>query len=324
MKMKIKKNKRAVFFTFIAMFIVVLVVAVVSTRDSYRYREKSRAVTARIRTMNNFIDDFEKDLDREIYIGGYRSLLSMNAYIRQIEDYVEDFDAIFEEILVNGTANGTSMDLMSQDTKGASINSWLARLNDEAAEQNINVDITVNDVTVTQENPWAVIINFESTVVIDDIKSLASWNFDKVYTREISIIGFEDPLFTVGTYDEVISLINVTPISSLDFVTGGGDATNLNTHLLGDYYVNNPDAPSYLMRFEGNFSPSPYGIESLIDITALDAPDPDKSVVDHVYFDTTNPTVYCNVSGGVPSWFKIDIDHYDFYEIDNLTSVVCS
>jgi len=321
--MKIKKNRRGVFFTFIAMFIVVLVVAVVSTRDSYRYRERSRAVTARIRTMNNFIDDFEKDLDREIYIGGYRSLLSMNAYIRQIEDYVEDFDAIFEEILVNGTANGTAMDLMNQETQGASIKSWLTRINDEAAEQNIVINLTVNDVLVIQENPWEVIIKFNSTVVIGDFKGLASWNFDKIYEKEISIIGFEDPLFTVGTYDEVISLINTTPISNLDFVTGGGDATNLNTHLLGNYYVNNSEAPSYLMRFEGNLSGSPFGIESMIDITELDVPNPDKSVIDYIYFGTTNPTLYCNVSG-MPSWFKIDEGHDELYEVDDLASTVCS
>ena len=81
-------NKKGVFFTFIALFIIILVVAVVTTKDTYRYRERSNAISSRVKTMNNFIQDFEEDLERELFIGGYRALISMNSYVRQIQDKI--------------------------------------------------------------------------------------------------------------------------------------------------------------------------------------------------------------------------------------------
>lgn len=310
-------NRKGVFFTFMAIFIMILIVAVVTTKDKYRYREKASAIAARVETMNNFISDFEKDADRELYIGGYRALLGMNSYIKESEDYIHDFDSVFREVIVNGSVNGTDIPLMSQGSQGADITSWLGRINEEAAKLNLVVSTEVNDVRVIQESPWSVKIILNLSVRISDIKDIAEWDYEKILTKEFSIIGFEDPLYIVG---RSTNLINITP--DLDFVDDGDPAV-LNNHLLNSYYVSQPAAPSFLMRFAGNLTPSPYGIESMVNLLEVPGSPLRKSVIDYIYFSDNTTTDYCDASG-METWFRIDSSHMAFYEANDLNMTICT
>lgn len=329
-------NKRAVFFTFIALFVIILVVAVVTTRDTYRYRERSNAISSRVRTMNNFIQDFEEDLERELFIGGYRALISMNSYVRQIQDYVTDIDDTFTEILVNGTADdgNITMTLMKQETQGADINSWVARVNEEAAKMNIRTSVKVNKVTIQHVTPWVVEVKLNATVNISDVKGLASWVFDKGYEQQFSIVGFEDPLYTVETADKVTNLINITP--NMTFVDSNNDTGVLEEHLLKSYYINNIDAPSFLMRFEGDFSASPFGIESMVNVEELFEQGlfvKNRSVIDYLYFGNSSSTGvgkdYCDFTDldiDVRELFRLERvpdDHLVIYGVKNLTKSPC-
>ncbi len=317
------KSKKGVFFTFIALFMIILIISYVTTKENYRYRERSSAISMRIKTMNKFMQDFEEDINRELYIGGYRALISMNAYVKLIQGYVPEVNQVFAEILVNGTANGTTMDLMSQETQGADITSWLARINEESSKLNIYVNMYINKIEVSQVSPWDIEIQLNATVNISDQKNLASWNFNKIYARQISILGFEDPLYTVGTADRVTNLINISPYT--EFVIGG-NPSNLNDHVTNSYYVTSTQSPSFLMRFSGELSASPYGIESMIypeEIGAQTAIKP-RSVIDYIYFgNQTTVGDICNVTNTV-SRFRIDAVHESFYEVDELNSTGCS
>ncbi len=326
------KQKKAVFFTFAAVFMVIILVGIITASNSYRYREKSLTISSRIRTMNNFITDFEKDIDRELYIGGYRALISVNAYMRILQGYVPDLDSSFTEILMNGTANGTTMSIMKQkdgiDTeKGADIKSWLSRVNEEASKMNIQIEITMNDISVVHSSPWNVTVSLNTTVNITDRKGLASWLYTKVYSIDFPILGFEDPLYVAATSDRMSNTINITP--DFDFVNDStGTAANLNTHILQSFYINSTKAPSFLMRYSGNFSNSTYGIESMVNLDDYFAQFgyfKARSVIDYIYFgnQTFLPNSnYCDVTG-VPSWFRIDGDHITLYEVDKLNKTAC-
>ena len=329
-------KRKAVFFTFIALFVIILVVAVVTTRDTYRYRERSNAISSRVRTMNNFIGDFEDDLERELFIGGYRALISMNSYVRQIEDYITDVDDTFTEILVNGTADdgNITMTLMKQETQGADINSWVARVNEEAAKMNIKTSVEVHKVTIRHVTPWVVEVKLNATINISDVKGLASWVYDKEYEQQFPIVGFEDPLYTVETADKVTNLVNITP--NMTFVDSNNDTDVLEENLLKSYYINNTAAPSFLMRFEGDFSPSPYGIESMVNVEELFEQGlfvKNRSVIDYLYFGNSSSTGigkdYCDytkIDTDVRELFRIERvpdDHLIIYGVKDLTKSPC-
>ncbi len=315
-------NKKGIFFTFIALFIVILIVAVVSTKQKYRYSERSNAIASRIRTMNNFIEDYENDIEREIFIGGYRALISVNSYIRQTQSYIDDFDAVFSEILINGTANSTTMELMQQDGRGADINSWLDRINEEASSLNIQVDVEVHDIKVAHVSPWIIRVNVNATSEISDMKGLASWTINEVYKREFPIFGFEDPLYTVETSDKITVLINMTP--DMEFVDGN-DTSVLQNHITNNYFINSTDAPSFLMRYTGNLSSSEFGIESMVDpeyMSSQMGSFKQRSLVDYIYFGNQTTTDYCNFQN-MSAWFRLDDENLETYEVDSLPKSLC-
>ena len=82
------------------------------------------------------------------------------------------------------------------------------------------------------------------------------------------------------------------------------------------------------MRFEGDLSSNENGIESIVDISLLEKQediviDYDRSVIDYVYFGTQATNNKCNIED-MPSWFKIDEEHINDYEINELTYIDCT
>ncbi|MBD3203091.1 hypothetical protein GF327_02255 [Candidatus Woesearchaeota archaeon] len=322
--MEIINNKKGVFFTFIAVFLVIFIVIAVSTRNPNRYREKSYAISTRIRTMNNFVDDFENDMQREMFIGGYRSLLSLQKYIRIKKGFIQDLDSIFSEIFENGTANGTEINIMKQEGHGADITSWLSRINEESEKLNIEVNLYPRNIDLEMNSFYTVKIIFDATINISDKKDLAVWAYNKTFRTIINVTGFEDPLYTVHSDDKVSNLIFPTTFS--DFVDDStNDTTNLKTHLNNSYYITSTDAPSFLMRFTGNLSNSSMGIESMVyldDFQKQGLSVKNKTLIDYLYFNNITTTDYCNVEN-MQDWFRIDQNHAGVYEIDILEKDSC-
>ncbi|MBN2422446.1 hypothetical protein JXB41_04425 [Candidatus Woesearchaeota archaeon] len=317
-------SKKAVFFTFMAIFVVILIVTVVSTRNRFRYREKSFVISTRVRAMDNFIKDMENDLNRELFIGGYRALLSLQKYIRMKQGFIGDLDGAFAEIFINGTANGTAIDIMKQEGQGADFTSWTERINEEANKLNINVFFEPLDVSLSMDSPLSVLISFTVFANVSDTKDLAFWEYNKTFTESINITGFEDPLYTVESNDKISNLIYLTP--STDFVEDAtNDTTNLKIHLNNSYYVNSTKGPDFLMRFTGNLSNSTFGIESMVNLDLFQKQGlgiRNKTLIDYIYFSNLTTSDYCDVDDML-EWFRIDSGHSSFYEVNKLEKSWC-
>ncbi|MBT3464803.1 hypothetical protein HOD20_02805 [archaeon] len=318
------KNKKGVFFTFVGLFFIIVFITIIFSKNQNHYTEKSLVISTRLNTINNFIIDLEKDLDRELFIGGYRALLSLNTHVRNEEGFIDNLDEVFTNILINGTYNDSEFVIMTQSGQGADFKSWNQRINEEANKLNIITNFEVNDVQLYHSSPWNVVISINLSLLIEDSKQLAKWNYTKTYEKEISILGFEDPLYSISTLDKVTNLINYS--ASPDFVN---DATNdtavLVNHLNNSIYITSTNGPSFLMRFVGNLSPSEFGIESLVDLVKLNQQSivlRNSSVVDYLYFNENVTSDWCSVQN-MPDWFRIDKSHGSDYEIDILEKKSC-
>ena len=83
----------------------------------------------------------------------------------------------------------------------------------------------------------------------------------KDYNTSVSLINIRDPIYSVYTYGRVPNTIRITNVT--DYVNdSNNDTSQLRYHINHSFYVENILSPSFLMRLEGNFSKSPYGIES--------------------------------------------------------------
>jgi hypothetical protein len=88
------------------------------------------------------------------------------------------------------------------------------------------------------------------------------------------------------------------------------------------------DGPSH----QNNLSPSPYGIESLVNLQVLAdqgvvISDNNRSIVDYIFFGTVATNNYCNIQNMIfepDRWFVLDDGHSEFYQINTtLTRTPC-
>ena len=97
------KNKKGIFFTLLVIAILFLFTISYTLYSDIKSRE---AVTKRVETMNNFVFSFEKDLERQLYISGFRIIIIVEKRIIDTGSYINNFDSTFNEIFFYGTIYG--------------------------------------------------------------------------------------------------------------------------------------------------------------------------------------------------------------------------
>lgn len=314
-------NKKAFFFTAIAISLSMVIILSYNVYTGYKLKDKMGVIEIRIYAMDNFIKGLENDIEDAIFIVGFRSLLSLEDFLmvnnalgedpKFLDDLGTSLNAAFNEVFRFGTINDEGMSLMENNT----FLNWTNKTMMQANKTDIILKFSFNDdVEITQSEPWMIDITIDLKIEVEDRKNTASWTINKEYTKKINITGFVDPLYLVNNDGLVNNTIRKTTVS--DFSTG------LETHLINSYYIEHNDAPSYLMRFENNLDSSPYGIESLVNSQKLmDAglSAKSRSAVDYIYYGT-GTTTNCNILGmEAYGWFYLDYlpdppNHLGFYQ----------
>lgn len=306
-------KKKSMFYISAAIALTIVVFVTYSAYTSYKLTERMDTIERRIETVNSFIKDVEKDLDKGIYIAGFRTLLGFNQFISTNGSYISDVREKFKESFLNGTINQVRLSLMDDST----FTDWANKIRLQSDKIDIKFDFTIDGVALDQSDPWSVDIMVNLTLDIRDKRNTSSWSRSRQLAKKISVIGFEDPLYVIGSNGRVTNPIIKSNITS--FVING-NVQNLMKHANNSYYMAHSDSPSFLMRLEGSLGNSTYGIESLVNLEKFQqqgVPIKDRSVVDSVYFGNKF-TLNFRVNN-TPEWFKINQNHLDFYQVTNIT-----
>jgi hypothetical protein len=314
-------RKKGTYFTLMTIAFLVIFLFVLLMPGYRKIGEKMMVIEMRVDSMNNFIKDLERDIERGLYISSYRAILSLEENIIIRGAFLNDTKASFEEAVLYGTVNGTNSSIMVAST----FPEWIARIQEETSRFNVEFNITLNDIDVYQTDPWHVRVNADVNFSVKDTTGIASWDRVQGVETSISILEFEDPLYIVNSFGRTTNVINQTMFEGNFTYKIGGEwnVSNLLKHTYNSYYLANDDAPSFLMRFENDLSSSPYGIESLVDLKKLSdyglEIDEDASIVDYHYWDGDNNGDYrVNFT---PSWFKLDANHLAIYNVTNISYI---
>jgi len=306
-------KKKSMFYISAAIALTIVIIVTYSAYNSYRLADKMESIETRIQTVNFFIKNIENDLDKGIYIAGFRTILSFSQFISTNGTYLDDVNARFKESFLNGTIQDQPLSLMQDST----FTDWAKKISAEADKIDIKFDFTVIDVKLNQTDPWNVDVGLNISMDVRDKKNTSYWIRNRYLTTKINIIGFEDPLYIVNSNGRIANTIIKTNITQ--FVVNG-DVTNLMLHANYSYYMAHNDSPNFLMRLQGNFGNSSNGIESLVNLEKFqqqNIPLKDRSVVDYIYFGTGSTTNYR--INKTPEWFKIDQGHLAIYGVTNIT-----
>lgn len=298
--------------------LAIIIVVVFLTSQRYTYQDEQESIGTRVRAMDDFVKSLNDDLSRAAYIASFRTLIALEEEIASTGTFLEDAETSFKETMFYGTINGTDTPLLDN----SSLEDYLSKVSYLAADFGFQVDIRVNNIYLNQTNPWVLDVITDANVYVTDSTGNAYWNFTNNYTSQVPLYNLRDPIYSVFTDNKLPNTIRVLNTTSL---VSGSDTSNLDLHINDSYYLASDLAPSFLMRFENNNSPSPYGIESIVNLEELSAQDldtyPSRVKVDYIYFNNiaTNTTI-CNVQG-IPSeyYFIITEDRDELYQIQNLT-----
>jgi len=294
------KNKKSQIFTLLA---IVMIALLFVSFEVYSFIHERNAIKTRVTTMKTFLNSVESNLERQMFISGFRILFLAEAEITSNGSYVNVND-FFNEAFFNGTVNGEPNNTILE---GTTYDDILESINIKAAKINVNVTMTNPLVEIKHVDPWNIRFTLITDFIMSDKEGLARWEKVQNISAIIPIEGFEDPLFTVGSIGKVPRLINRTVYEGQYAWTVPIDVANLTDHVNKGLYAENPDAPSFLMRLEGNLSADLNGIESFViipDLSSQGLPIQDKTTIDHIYFSSNVPP--SNHVQNMPIWFKID------------------
>lgn len=305
-------NRKGIFFTILVLVILTLFFI---TYTLYGDIGKGKSDRKRVETLNSFLFSTEQDLNRQLYIAGFRVIFLVEDHIVETGQYVTPIDPYFQEGFFNGTLFNQSQQLLI----GATFNDILTAINDKSEKINAGVTLSNPSLNVSQDDPWHVKITLTAQLYMSDTTdpNKASWNKTEVAVAYIPVTNFEDPIYLINTNGLMTNKITATPFTT--FVSGT-NVQNLTTHALSSYYLASALAPSFLDRLQGISTANVNGIESLVNLNDLALKGisiKDKSVVDYIYFSTQNPTAY-HIQG-MPGWFKIDQPHLTIYQAENIT-----
>ena len=299
-------NRKGIFFTLIVISAISLFLISYTFYKNYSDRSSTHD---RISTLNTFIFSIEENLERQIFISGFRSLFIMQSESVEQGVYIQNATYSFNELFFNGSYNNAEQPIMI----GATFSDIQDAIQQKAGKVNAQISLTNPQIHLTQTDPWHVDVVLDINLEARDQGNLVSWNKTQKYISKIPIKDFEDPLYLLSTGGIITNKIKQTPFT---LFSNGSSISNLNNHTLNRYYKANSQAPSYLNRLEGSNSASEFGIESLVYIPQLSNQGitiQDKSVVDYIYFSNNNP-VSCRITG-MPSWFKMDQTHIIEYNL---------
>jgi hypothetical protein len=327
-------DRAGIAYTLVAILLLMVIANVFFSQSRTTSHESFSAVEERVRSMNNFLHDFDRDSERAAYISGFRSFIAMEQMIANSGDYTKDPDAVFKEFFVNGSYNGTNTTDIMQN---ATFNYYLYRAQQEAAKQGLLFNVTVERLALWQADPWSLKVNYTLRYTVRDRSGTANWSMVKTLIGTVPFTGVRDPLFLVNTsgrYTRTFIRSNTTL-----FVNGSSlnnsDPSMLVAHYDSGQYIAAGRGPSILMRFAGKYNESSiYGIESLVNISAIKLQDnkigvdPDAAVVDFMYFNHT-VAAYCDFKNNDRSMspeFKLDPNSLALYNItaSKLNYTVCS
>lgn len=319
-------RKKGMYFTLMTIASLVIFTFVFMVPGYKKYGEGMMSTEMRVDSMNDFVKNMERDIERGLYIATFRALLATDDYIVTKGKFLEkDPGSSLAETIINGTINNTYSLLMDRST----FTNWTEKIRNESGSFNIECNIIVISVNVYQDDPWNVKASANISYTIKDVTGIASWKVDnKKVETSVSIAGFEDPIYVVYSGGRLTNIINITPFENnyTYKIEDEWNVSNLISQAENSYYTYHSDAPSFIDRLKGTLgqtsSSECCGIESLVNplkISRAGLPiNAESSIVDYYYWDEDNNGDYR--VNQTPSWFKIDLDHLVKY---NSTEVSC-
>jgi len=223
------RENKGVFFTLAIVLILIPLVLLISFQSS-NTRTDVVDTTEKIRCdeLHFFVEDIKKDLGRAGAIFGRRAAIYAIDYVistrgNPLDGYsfncsqdcglgcdrftypMNGSGAAIAELASCGTINNTNVTYMINHT----IKEWRRKIVEESRDKNFAVNLTINDIEVVQLDAWNFSIIVRTDVEAVDLAGICYYSESNAeIVSNTSIVGLEDPLYTLGSEGKIIKYID--------------------------------------------------------------------------------------------------------------------
>ncbi len=302
-------NKKGFVFTIITIFLTSIIVVFFILH--YNSIQTKNTDVKEVEKLNSAIEDFEKDLNRGLYITSFRSVMGEIEKITKTGKFLNNTQKAFEEAMLNSTVENESLKILENST----FKDWIEKTKTQLYKKGIIFSYKIKNLTITQDNYTHIKIYLELQYNMSDYKNKKKFVRTTKKTTYLPLQGLEDPVYFVKSNGKIANIINFTNNTNIFYL--------INVSFNNSLYIHNNKSPNFLMRLEGNFNNSTTGIESIANgqrfynIGVLNYTG--RSSVDAMYFSNISHTALC--VNNTPNWFRIDNERKNDY--NNITIISC-
>ncbi|AJF62234.1 MAG: hypothetical protein QT11_C0001G0076 [archaeon GW2011_AR20] len=305
-------NKKGIVFTFIVVILLSIVIIIFLINVNNRFQTKIQTVNVKVETLNSFVKNLNSTyLPDALGASSNQAIISLLDY-ESNNSYAPDSLDYLKQVISNGRYGGGIQESMFQGSLDYTLNNTLNEIRLLAEQQGAtleytqeDVDNAINSLTISHETPWTLKVSMNFKYRVSDIKNEVSWEINNanIYST-LNVENYRDPFYLIEPELGKFGVrIRKTPYG--DF----SDINDFNDHIKKVYFRANSNAPSFLVRLEGDFTPSSNGIESILDPNYYSNPS-GLSSLDYQYLNG----VVGSCVFGMPSNFKLDTQHIDYYD----------
>lgn len=316
-------SKKAFFFTFIALLLTTIFIVLFSSNPALSPRPTIYSDKAKIEVINSITKDLKDVFLPRVMLSS--SKIALGILIQHISDNsmpIDDINLRAEELLLNGTLYGAYYPVMANHT----LNNWSRKISKITKEHfRIITNITFINIRVYQTDPWKV--TFAAEVIIKNNYSDTIYDIQDEILSNISIIGYNDPLFLIHSQNR--SIIRAATVT--------WNLSETINHIANNTFTYFNRAPSFIMRMENDTGASSCcGIESILNSSFGNY---NYSYIDYLFWNQTyscgksgkygklfNVTAIGAMPSGTGLFVKFDPVHYPYYGItyDEKDEDICS
>jgi hypothetical protein len=289
-------SKKGIMFTVLAVLLSAVVLASFFSIRGLPIDNDVENTKLRVQGINNYISQSERYMDSITRIAATKTLnftidimIGNNSFLgNYTEEYVSCMKTGRMKLWNNSVINCPTDSNLTKKVKQF----------EEFSKTRMNLDttLTVNDVSLTQSDPWNIVVIVNYTIKIND--SYAVWEENKILQSYVDITGYRDPTYyIVNSTNPVFQVrypmyVEIEAISATDWVS---TPSTIHSLIVRKKYFAWPEAPDFLSRLNNNVAPS--GDSGIVSIVSPDFIDESKLPVnftklsvDYMYWKNITPT----------------------------------
>ena len=145
------KNNRGQVITLIALALIMLLFV---SYGVYTTFPDNSGIQKRVKTVDNHLFSMKKDLERDLYVSGFRTIFLAQVEIANSGAYISDFESFFNESIYNGTVSGAPKEIMV----GATVNDIIDSMDQTASELSLNLKLLFSENDLILDNQELVFV----------------------------------------------------------------------------------------------------------------------------------------------------------------------